>query len=116
MILSVDADAEILGAYQIFDIRNKHEWRQTGVIKDAILLSFNQNNGSPNPEFLSEFKRLADFSRPIALICASGFRSHVATHLIKAKLGIEVTNLKGGMYKLLREGFECEPYRGQDFK
>lgn len=115
MIMNLPASAEILKDYQIFDVRSKAEWRDTGVIEGSVLLSLNLSNGSPNPEFLSEFKRLADTKRPIAIICAAGLRSAAAANLIKAKLGIDVVNLKGGMYKLLDEGFKPEAYRGQDF-
>ena len=114
MIMSVPASEASLCDYQIFDVRSKAEWRDTGVIKGSVLLSFNLSNGSPNPDFLSEFKRLADTSRPIAIICAAGLRSAAAANLIKAKLGIETTNLKGGLYKLLEEGFQGESYHGQD--
>lgn len=115
MIMHEYASAQILKNYQIFDLRNKNEWRESGVIPGAILLSFNLPNGSPNPNFLSEFSNLASKDKPVALICASGFRSNVAANLINAKLGLDITNLRGGMHKLLDEGFECEPYRGQDF-
>lgn len=111
MIMSVEICEEILKDYQIFDIRCEGEWRETGVIEGAILLPFNLANGSPNPNFLSEFKEKADLSKEIAFVCASGFRSAAATRLVKAKMGLDTTNLKGGMYALLEQGFRPFAYK-----
>lgn len=110
MIASVNISEDILKDYQIFDVRTKSEWRETGIIKGAILLPFNLANGSPNPEFISEFKKFVDKSKDIAFVCASGFRSAAAARLVRAKLRLDSTNLKGGMYALLEQGFIPEKY------
>lgn len=111
MIASVEINENILQNYQIFDVRSKDEWRQTGIIKGAICLSLNLANGSPNPNFVNEFKELVDTSKEIAFVCASGFRSAAAARLVKAKLGLSSTNLKGGMHALLDEGYQSQPYK-----
>ena len=116
MIASEMISEEVLPRYQIFDVRSKAEWRETGVIPGALLLPFNLNNGSPNPNFISLFKLLADPSKDLAFVCASGFRSAAAARLVSTKLGLSSTNLKGGMYALLEQGFVSEPYSGQDLK
>ena len=114
MIQSMMISEDILKDYQVFDIRNKSEWRESGVIEGAVLLNFNLSNGSPNPDFIKEFQRLRDENKTQALVCASGFRSASATNLIKAKLNIDVINLKGGMHALFDQGYKSVPYRGQD--
>lgn len=101
---------DILKNYQIFDIRTKDEWQESGIIKDAVLLSFTLDDGSLNPEFISEFQRLADKNKDIAFVCATGQRSSAATHLIKKQLGLDTTNLKGGMFALALQGYQTTPY------
>lgn len=45
-------------------------------------------------------------NKEIAIVCATGQRSAFATNLVKSRLGIEATNLKGGFYALLSQGYE----------
>lgn len=101
----------ILKNYQIFDIRTKDEWQESGIIKNAVLLSFTLDDGSLNPQFISEFQRLADKNKDIAFVCATGQRSSAATHLIKSRLGLDTTNLKGGMLALIAQGYKTTPYK-----
>ncbi len=102
---------DILKDYQIFDIRNKDEWQESGVIKDAVLLSFTLDNGSIDPEFIDKFSKLADKNKEIAFVCATGHRSSAATYLIKSQLGLDTTNLKGGMFSLIEQGYQTTPYK-----
>ncbi|WP_142693125.1 rhodanese-like domain-containing protein [Campylobacter troglodytis] len=109
--MSEPINEAILQDYQIFDVRTKEEWQQSGVIKDAILLTLTLDNGSIDPDFVAKFEKLADKSKEIAFVCAAGHRSSVATHLIKSKLGLDTTNLKGGMHSLIAQGYKTVPYR-----
>ena len=101
----------ILKNYQIFDIRSQHEWADSGIIKGAILLPFTLDNGSIDPEFVGKFAKLADTNKDIAFVCATGQRSSAATHLIKSRLGLDTTNLKGGMLSLIAQGYQTTPYK-----
>lgn len=91
---------------QIVDIRTPMEWRQTGVIKGAQLITFDPYN---KDGFLQELSKKFDLKKPIAIICRSGSRSYNAASMIDSE-EINIINLNGGMGSLIRQGFKTEPY------
>ncbi|AJC86303.1 rhodanese-like domain-containing protein [Campylobacter sp. RM16704] len=103
-VKNVNINADILKNYQIIDIRTPSEWAQTGMIKGAIGISFYNENGSLNENFIQEVKNVSS-NKPIAIVCRSGARSTKASALLDQN-GVEVTNLTGGMNALLSQGYE----------
>ncbi|HEC1759380.1 TPA: rhodanese-like domain-containing protein [Campylobacter lari] len=103
-VKNIDINADILENYQVIDVRKPSEWAQTGTIKNAIKISFYNEDGSVNKNFVEEIKKISS-NKPIAIICRSGSRSAKASALLDQN-GIEVTNLKGGMNALLSQGYK----------
>ncbi|EGK8091243.1 rhodanese-like domain-containing protein [Campylobacter lari] len=103
-VKNIDINADILENYQVIDVRKPSEWAQTGTIKNAIKISFYNEDGSVNKNFVEEIKKISS-NKPIAIVCRSGSRSTKASALLDQN-GIEVTNLKGGMNALLSQGYE----------
>ncbi|OCX42750.1 thiosulfate sulfurtransferase [Campylobacter ornithocola] len=103
-VINVDINADILENYQIIDVRKPSEWAQTGTIKNAIKISFYNEDGSLNENFVEEVKKISS-KKPLAIVCRSGSRSTKASTLLDQN-GIEVTNLKGGMNALLSQGYK----------
>ncbi|EAK9857166.1 rhodanese-like domain-containing protein [Campylobacter lari] len=103
-VKNIDINADILENYQVIDVRKPSEWAQTGTIKNAIKISFYNEDGSVNKNFVEEIKKISS-NKPIAIVCRSGSRSAKASALLDQN-GIEVTNLKGGMNALLSQGYE----------
>ncbi|MCV3482301.1 rhodanese-like domain-containing protein [Campylobacter sp. CNRCH_2014_0184h] len=102
-VKNIDINADILENYQVIDVRKPSEWAQTGTIKNAIKISFYNEDGSVNKNFVEEIKKISS-NKPIAIVCRSGSRSAKASALLDQN-GIEVTNLKGGMNALLSQGY-----------
>ncbi|MCV3470080.1 rhodanese-like domain-containing protein [Campylobacter sp. CNRCH_2015_0814] len=102
-VKNIDINADILENYQVIDVRKPSEWAQTGTIKNAIKISFYNEDGSVNKNFIEEIKKISS-NKPIAIVCRSGSRSAKASALLDQN-GIEVTNLKGGMNALLSQGY-----------
>ncbi|EGG0461530.1 rhodanese-like domain-containing protein [Campylobacter lari] len=103
-VKNIDINADILENYQVIDVRKPSEWAQTGTIKNAIKISFYNEDDSVNKNFVEEIKKISS-NKPIAIICRSGSRSAKASALLDQN-GIEVTNLKGGMNALLSQGYK----------
>ena len=96
---------------KIIDIRTKGEWVDTGVIKDSYLLTFFDERGNYDVEgFLAKLDKIVDKDEEFALICRTGNRTGMVSNLLGVKLDYKVTNLQGGLTKLLKEGFKPELY------
>lgn len=106
-IATIDATPEnIAKQTQIVDIRTPAEWADTGVIKDAKLVTL-VNDAA---QFKAELEKAGvDLNKPVALICRSGRRSAFAASLIDAE-GMDITNLDGGMGGLISKGYQTTPY------
>ena len=96
---------------KIIDIRTKGEWADTGVVKDSYLLTFFDERGNYDVEgFLAKLDKIVDKDEEFALICRTGNRTGMVSNLLGVKLDYKVTNLQGGLTKLLKEGFKPELY------
>jgi hydroxyacylglutathione hydrolase len=81
---------------QLLDVRRPPEY-QSGHIEGAVSLPLSD---------LAKRASSLDPSRPIAVICASGFRSSTATSLLE-RLGFpRATNVVGGMNAWLAAGYQ----------
>ncbi len=96
---------------KIIDIRTKGEWVETGIVRGAYLLTFFDERGKYDIEgFLEELNKIVKKDEQFALICRTGSRTKMISNFLGKKLEYHVINLKGGMMKLFREGFEPEYY------
>ena len=86
------------GEIVLIDVRSPQEWRQTGVPVGAELVTIHQRNGLIG--FLDAMGEALgdDRSRPIALICARGNRSSVASSALARAGYTEVYNIREGMF------------------
>jgi rhodanese-related sulfurtransferase len=93
----------------LVDIRQPHEWVETGVLPNALLLPFD----SP-AQFLDALAPHLQPGQPVALICRTGSRTAQAAQMIAPALDVPVIDLGGGMFRLLREGYQpAQPTRAQ---
>jgi len=98
---------------KIIDIRTPAEWKETGIVKGAYTVMFFNEQGKFNvPKFLEKLNKIVKKDEPFALICRTGSRTtEVSKFLSSSKLGYKVINLKGGMMKLMQEGYIPVRYR-----
>jgi hydroxyacylglutathione hydrolase len=83
---------------QLVDVRRPSEW-QTGHIGRAVSMPLHR---------LAELSASLDRGRPVAAICAGGYRSSIATSVLE-RLGFEkVINVVGGMAAWRGAKFEVE--------
>ncbi len=82
----------------LVDIRREDEWRQTGIIKGAKTITFFDNMGRINPNFVPEFTAAVKPDQPVALICRTGNRTQAASQAIAQQLGYKkVLNVTNGI-------------------
>jgi rhodanese-related sulfurtransferase len=94
----------------IIDIRTEGEWKQTGLVKGAIPITFFDERGAYNAqEFLNSLQQHTDPGQPIAVICRTGNRTRAVSQFLSEQ-GYQVTNLQGGIAKLIREGYQPVSY------
>jgi len=92
------------------DIRTKPEWADTGVVKDAVLITFFDEQGRYDVDaFLKELDKHVSKDKEFALICRTGSRTSAVSDLL-SKQGYKVVNLRGGMKLLLQKGYTPTPY------
>jgi rhodanese-related sulfurtransferase len=95
----------------IVDIRTPSEWRETGLLKNAIpIMFFNERGGYDLNGWLKELNAKVDTSKPFALICHTGNRTSMLAPYLAKELGYKVINLKGGMDYATR-GLKMKTYR-----
>ncbi len=98
IIDSKQANAQVVvGELTLIDVRSPEEWRETGIPRGATALTIHNRNGIEG--FVAAVTQLMDGKkdRPIALICARGWRSfRAANALLKAQF-TKIWNLREGM-------------------
>ena len=108
ILLSLSLFAELKNSYitqemlnsnlPIVDIRTAPEWKETGLLKNAIPIMFFNQQGKYNVNnFLKELNAKVDTSKPFAIICHSGSRTSMIAPWLSKELNYKVTNLLGGM-------------------
>ena len=108
----VDVNEEIVkSGIKIIDIRTSPEWKETGIVENSIPITFFDEQGRYNAEtFLTELTKHVKKDREFALICRTGNRT-VAVSEFLSKQGYKVINLKGGIKRLISQGYVPEPYK-----
>lgn len=95
----------------MIDVRREDEFRRTGVIKNAHLLTFFDEYGNYDVEkWMSEFEKLVPSKeQTFVLICAHANRTRtIGNYLIQNHGYTNVCHLSGGMALWLEEGKEVE--------
>jgi rhodanese-related sulfurtransferase len=96
---------------KIIDIRTQGEWIETGIVRGSYTITFFDERGNYNIDsFLAKLNAVVDKDEKFALICRTGSRTGMISNFLGKKLNYHVVNLKGGIMKLFREGFEPEFY------
>lgn len=96
--------ALIADGVPVYDVRRAEEWRQTGVIAGSRLLTFVDEHGRPNPEFLPRFTREVGRNESVILICRTGSRTDVlARHLAEQFGYTNVYNVRHGITGWIRD-------------
>lgn len=96
--------ALIADGVPVYDVRRAEEWRQTGVIAGSRLLTFVDEHGRPNPEFLPRFTREVGRNDPVILICRTGSRTDVLARHLAEQLGYtNVHNVRHGITGWIRD-------------
>ncbi len=96
---------------KIIDIRTQGEWIETGIVRGSYTITFFDERGNYNIEsFLAKLNAVVNKDEKFALICRTGSRTGMISNFLGKKLNYHVVNLKGGIMKLFREGFEPEFY------
>jgi len=97
---------------KIIDIRTPAEWRETGIVEGSYTIMFFDEKGNFNLEiFLRQLDMVVKKDEPFALICRVGSRTGMVSEFLSERLGYKVTNLKGGIMKMIYEGYKTVPYR-----
>jgi len=97
---------------KIIDIRTPEEWRETGIVKGSYTIMFFDEKGDFNVEtFLKQLNMVVKKDEPFALICRVGSRTSIVSEFLSDRLGYNVTNLKGGIMKMIQEGYKTVPYQ-----
>jgi len=101
----------IASKIKIIDIRTLGEWKETGIIKGSIPITFFDERGNYNvPEFLSQLKKTIKQGERFALICRTGSRSSVLANFL-GQNGFNVLNLEGGIMYAKKIGVKLDPYQ-----
>ncbi len=96
---------------KIIDIRTKSEWKQMGVIKNAYLLTFFDEESKYNvKDFIKKLNEIVEKDEQFALICNTSSRTKLVSNLLGNRLDYHVVNLIGGMEKLIKDGYKVTPY------
>lgn len=97
---------------KIIDIRTPAEWKETGIVKGSIPITFFDEKGNYDLQnFTSQLDKQIKKGEQFALICRSGSRTQmVGTHLGK-QMGYNVIDLKGGMIYAISKKIPLEPYK-----
>ncbi|MEE9494450.1 MAG: rhodanese-like domain-containing protein [Gammaproteobacteria bacterium] len=96
----------------VVDIRRQEEWRQTGILEGSKTITFFDNNGQINPDFVPQFTAITDPEKPVILICRTGNRTKAASKAIARQLGYKkVFNVTRGITGWISEKRPVVQYR-----
>ena len=96
---------------KVIDVRTQGEWIETGIVRGSYTLTFFDERGNYNIDnFLAQLDTIVKKDEKFALICRTGSRTSMISNFLGKKLKYNVINLKGGIMKLFKEGFEPEFY------
>lgn len=95
----------------IIDIRTAPEWKETGIVKNSIPITFFDEQGNYDIDsFLKQISPYVSKDKKFALICRTGHRTGLVADFLGNRLGYDVVSLNGGVMKLVSEGYKLTPY------
>jgi rhodanese-related sulfurtransferase len=102
-------DAELVrlqaSGVPVIDVRTADEWRETGVIKGAHLMTYSFSGGFDKSGWLRQLQQVAKPGQPVVLICRSGRRSAAVAEFLEAQpTKMKIYNATGGMNTWKSEG------------
>ncbi len=101
---------------KIIDIRTKSEWKEMGIIKDAYLLTFFDEESHYNvKDFINKLNKIVKKNEQFAIICNTSSRTKLISNLLGNRLDYNVVNLIGGMDKLVKDGYIVTIYPREEF-
>ncbi len=96
---------------KIIDIRTPAEWRETGIVKGSYTIMFFDEQGNYDPpKFLKALDKIVKKDEQFALICRVGSRTGMVSESLSKDMGYKVINLKGGIMKMISEGYKPVRY------
>ncbi len=96
---------------KIIDIRTPAEWRETGIVNGSYTIMFFDEQGNYDvPKFLKTLDGVVKKGEQFALICRVGSRTGMVSEFLSKDMGYKVINLKGGIMKLISDGYRPVRY------
>ena len=90
---------------KIVDIRTAPEWKETGIVEGSNTIVSFQNDGRMNPDFMADFKKVADKNTPVILICRTGSRTAVLSNGLATTEGYtNIYNVTSGIAGWIKAG------------
>jgi len=110
-VKTINVSPELVNSgIKIIDIRTKGEWEETGIIKNSIPITFfDERGGYDVPKFLDSLNTHVKKGEEFALICRTGNRTTAVSDFL-GKNGYKVINLKGGVKRLMQQGYKLTKY------
>ena len=96
---AIDAAKEMSNNLIIIDVRNKEEWKETGIIPNSLLIQMLSAGRTIRKEYISELLIALGEDKNIkaAIICHSGGRSSATVELLKNEGFNNIFNISEGM-------------------
>lgn len=89
----------------VYDVRRADEWQQTGVVEGSHRLTFVDDKGRVNPDFVAKFTEAIGKNDPVILICRTGSRSDTLSRALVEQMGYtKIYNVKNGITRWISEG------------
>jgi len=93
----------------LIDVRRPDEWKKTGVIKGAHLLSFFDQRGRVNPNFREKFEKMVKKDDKVIFICRTGSRTKVISNYLAEREGYKgIMNVTRGITGWIKDGNPVE--------
>ena len=96
---AIDAAKEMSNNLIIIDVRNKEEWKETGIIPNSLLIQMLSAGRTIRKEYISELLIALGEDKDIkaGIICHSGGRSSATVELLKNEGFNNIFNISEGM-------------------
>ena len=89
----------------VYDIRRADEWKQTGIVEGSHKLTFVDDKGRVNPEFVSKFTQAVGKNDPVILTCRTGSRTDTLSRALIEQMGYtKIYNVKNGITRWISDG------------
>ena len=98
-ITAIKAAENMKNGLIIIDVRNKEEWKETGIIPNSILIQMLSTGRTIRKEYISDLLTALGDDKDInvAIICHSGGRSSATVSMLQDKGFNNIFNISEGM-------------------